>query len=467
VEAAVPDTLAVTNGIKTRVDSFVPTIRGICVVVFCLAVALSLGQGIVRYRHVLGKSGPEFVKLNQYDALVHVTLAERIMAGQGDTLPTTGADSPGGDSRPALEKAPGYPFLLAVLFRLFGVGYAFFPLQCLFGGLLSALVALVAMEAFADPSVALFAGVAAAVHPVLLNIAAQLYNEGIYFCAFFLCVWLYLRWYRKPSARLAVLFGICAGATALIRESMLIPFAALVLLAFLWNWRRDRMASLKPVVLMAVGLVVVIAPWTIRNYVVSGGQFIPISTISLTLLGAGNNDCVAAGGWTTPFFGDNPCKSLNEQRTKLLADTHTASNIVTRARANATLGRAWTASHPGTYLKLCIRRAWTVFDPVHPQQELSGSKKLLMTAYFLVFVFTGLIGAVWVALNARKSFQIITLYVLIVAMYAPMVALFVSHDHRFAIGIHLLLACFAGAWLAHLHWFNFRPLELPRRRVAQ
>jgi hypothetical protein len=78
-----------------------------------------------------------------------------------------------------------------------------------------------------------------------------------------------------------------------------------------------------------------------------------------------------------------------------------------------------------------------------------------MVSYFVVFVYTGVIGAVWVALRARKTFQIITLYVLILAMYVPMVLLFVSHDHRFAIGIHLLLACFAGAWLAHSGAFSF------------
>ena len=107
---------------EASLHRYTPAIRGICVVVFCLTLALTLGQGLVRYRHDLGKTGPEFVELNQYDALVHVTLAQRIMAGLGDTLPTTSADGPIGSSQPAFEKAPGYPFLLAVLFRITGVG---------------------------------------------------------------------------------------------------------------------------------------------------------------------------------------------------------------------------------------------------------------------------------------------------------------------------------------------------------
>lgn len=425
------------------------TIRRICVAVFCLTVALTLVQGLARYWHVLGKAGPDFVGLNQYDALVHLTIAQRIIAGQGDALPTTSADSPIGDSQPAFEKAPGYPFLLAMLFRVTGVGFAFFPLQCLIGGLLSVLVVLVAAETFADPFIALFAGIGAAVHPVLVNAASQLYNENIYFCLFFLCVWLFLRWYRNPSIRLALLCGICAGVSALIRESVLAPFAALVVLAVVWNWRKHGIATLKPALAMAAGVILVVAPWTVRNYEVSGGEFVPISTISLTLLGAGNNDCTAAEGWGTPFYGDSPCPSLNDQVTALLASEREVSTTVTRARAEATLGKRWIASHPGNYLKLCVRRAWTVFDPLHPQQNLSGFKKLAMVAYFMIFVATGVIGAVWMAPHAKKSFPMIALYVLMLAMYAPLVALFVSHDQRFAIGIHILLACFGGAWLAH------------------
>jgi 4-amino-4-deoxy-L-arabinose transferase-like glycosyltransferase len=429
--------------------AYAQAIRRICILVFCLTVALTLGQGLIRYRHVLGRTGAEFVQLQQFDALVHVTLAQRILAGQGDTLPTTPIDGPIGPSQPAFEKAPGYPLLLAALFRITGVNFAYFPLQCLLGGLLSVLVVLIAAESFGDSGAALFAGVAASVHPVLINAAAQLYNENIYFFLFFLSIWLYFRWYRQPSFQRALIIGITAGITALVRESILVPFAALVLLAFLWNWRRLGITALRPAFIMALGFAVVVAPWTLRNYHVTGGQLVPISTISMTLLGAGNNDCVASGSWTTAFYGDDPCPRLNEERTALVAAHQEVSSTLTRARAMAELGKGWIASHPGEYLKLCFRRAWTVFDPLHPEQHLAGANRLIMVGYFIAFVYTGLIGLVWVALRRRMTFQIVSLYVLLFAMYAPMVALFVSHDHRFAIGIHLLLACFAGAWLSH------------------
>jgi 4-amino-4-deoxy-L-arabinose transferase-like glycosyltransferase len=423
-----------------------PAVRRICLFVFCLTLALTLGQGLVRFRHVLGATGQRFIDLNEADALVHATIAQRILDGRGYTLPTSDPDGRQ-ESEPAFGKAPGYPYLLAGLFRITGFCFSFFPLQCLMGGCLSVLVVLISAETFADPLAALFAGVGAAVNPVLVNTASQLYNENIYFCLFFLCVWVYMRWHRAPSPGLALACGCCAGVTALMRESILLPFAALILWTVVSGWRKSRVAALGSAIAMAAGLTAIVIPWTIRNYLVTG-ELTPISTISLSLMGAGNNSCVAAEGWSTPFYGDYACPSLDAQRAALLASWNKGAQVVYGSRANAVLGQRYILQHPGEFLKLSVRRAWTVFDPWHPREHLRGWKKWVMLLYFLVFVATGIVGAVWVWTRGA-SFQAKTLYVLLLASYAPLVVVFVSHDHRFAVGIHLILGCFAGAWLAH------------------
>ncbi len=429
----------------THMSHYPPAIRRICVFLFCLSLLLTLGQGIIRYRNVLGVTGQKFVAMNEADALLHAQLAQRLLNGDGYTEP----DENGRGSRPAFEKAPGYPFLLAIIFRLTGFGFSFFPLQCLFAAVLSVLVVLVSYDTFADPAAAAFAGLAAAIHPGLVNAASQLYNEDIYFCLFFLCVWLFLRWHRHPTLSSALLCGVCAGITGLIRESILAPFACLILLTLIWDGRANWTNALKNAVVLGAGMVLVILPWTVHNYFVTGGALVPISTISMYLVGAGNNDCVAAEGWDEPFFGDNPCPILNDQKTQLLADEHLEPLALNLSRASSRVGTRWILNHPAAYLKLSFRRAWTVVDPWHRQQHLAGFKKLIMLVYFLLFVFTGIAGLAWTAITRRWTFQSLTLALLALAMYAPLVLLFVSHDHRFALGIHLVLACFAGAWLAH------------------
>jgi 4-amino-4-deoxy-L-arabinose transferase-like glycosyltransferase len=424
-----------------------PAVWHICLFVFCLTLALTAGRGLVRFRHVLGATGQQFIDLNHYDALVHVTIAQRILNGRGYTLPRDDRDGPPGESEPAFGKAPGYEYFLAGLFRITGICFSFFPVQCLIGGCLSVLVVLISAETFGDPLAALFAGVGAAVHPVLVNAASQLYNENIYFCLLFLCIWVYMRWLRTPSLGLALACGCCAGVTALVRESILVPFAALVLWTVVSAWHKNRLAASGSAIAMAIGLTAIVMPWTIRNYLTSG-ELVPISTASLFLVGAGNNSCVAAEGWGTPFYGDDPCASLDAQQAALLASWNKGTQIVYRSRAEAALGWSYILGHPGQYLKLSVRRAWTMFDPWHPRQHLRGWEKWAMLLYFLVFIAPGVVGAAWVAMRGAPS-QAKALYVLLLASYAPLVAVFISHDHRFAVGIHLLLGCFAGAWLAH------------------
>ena len=424
-----------------------PAIRRICFFVFCLTVALTAGRGLVRFHHVLGVTGQRFIDLNHDDALTHVKIAQRILDGQGYTLPASNQGGSQEESEPAFVKAPGYSYFLAGLFRITGFCFSFFPLQCLIGGCLSVLVVLISAETFGDPLAALFAGVGAAAHPVLINTASQLYNENIYFCLFFLCIWVYLRWHRAPSPGLALVCGCVAGVTALIRESMLVPFAVLILWTVVSAWRKSRVAALGPAIAMAAGLTAIVIPWTIRNYLVTG-ELVPISMASLSAVSVGNNSCVAAGGWGTPFYGDDPCPSLDAQRATLLASWNKGTQVVYRSRANSVLGWRYILGHPGEYLKLSARRAWTVFDPWHPRQYLRGWGKWAMLLYFLVFVATGIVGAVWLAMRGAP-FQAKTLYALLLASYAPLAAVYVTHDHRYAVGVHLLLGCFAGAWLAH------------------
>ncbi|HYL78116.1 MAG TPA: glycosyltransferase family 39 protein [Bryobacteraceae bacterium] len=431
------------------------TTRRICLFVFLLALVLDLGQGIVRYRHVLGLTGQQFIDIQQFDARVHVTLAQRILNGQGYTIPLSIGRPE--EVQPAFIKAPGYPYLLAALFWLTGISFSFFPLQCLAGAVLGVLVVLVSMQVFGDPLAALIAGLSAALNPILINSASQLYNENIYFCLFFLALLLYLRWWQAPSFQGALLCGIIAGFDALVRELVIPSFLALIVLVVIRVWRRSKRSALLYAVSLTAGLLIAILPWTIRNYVVTGA-IVPISAISGFAVGAGNNSCVAAGKWTTAFYGDDPCPSLDEQRYALLAAWNREPRVVLNDRAYMILGLAYVREHPGEYLKLCVRRAWTFFDPWHPRQDLHGRKKLAMALYFLIFLAPGVIGAVWFFLHGARDMAS-PLYVLILAGYLPLALIFIPHDHRFSIGVHLILGMFAGVWMAHI--FGRRAVPKP------
>jgi len=153
---------------------------------------------------------------------------------------------------------------------------------------------------------------------------------------------------------------------------------------------------------------------------------------------------VAAEGWGTPFYGDDPCASLDAQQAALLASWNKGTQIVYRSRADAALGWSYILGHPGQYLKLSVRRAWTMFDPWHPRQHLRGWEKWAMLLYFLVFIAPGVVGAAWVAMRGAPS-QAKALYVLLLASYAPWWRCL----SRTTIGLRWGFTCFLVASLGH------------------
>lgn len=423
--------------------------RRILLAVFCVAFLARAGSGVVEYHDVLGATDREFITIWDHDALEHLLIVQGILAGHGHMM----VPAPEGAGRhmrttgtPALFKAPLYQYCLAGLFKI--SGFRLLPLlvtQALLGAILSCLVVLITMEALGTTTGALYAGLAASLHPVLVNSASQPYNENLFFLLFLLTVWLFLRWLDEPSLRRAALCGMAAGIAALTRESIAAPFLAMLGFGLVVTWRALRARSLLHAGVMLAGLVLTVAPWTFSNYV-RLGVVVPVSSISGTLLGAGNNECTAQASLSTPFYGDAPCRSLDERRMALRAQMPREPFYYWSDRAYAQLGLRFVTEQPLQYLRLCARRAWTTLLPYHPRQPLGTGQKLLLTVFYVGVVVVGALGAA-AALVRRPSRGEALLIVIALATYAPLVLIFVSHDLRFRVGLDLILACFAGrAW---------------------
>jgi 4-amino-4-deoxy-L-arabinose transferase-like glycosyltransferase len=122
-----------------------------------------------------------------------------------------------------------------------------------------------------------------AFNPMLLRYVGDLQLEPLLTFLLTACVWAAVRFYMRPTVGLAILIGATA-ALASLTKSVALPypflFAAAVLgTGLLRQWRGQR-ASLhigKFVALFAT-MVVLIAPWTIRNYFATGGHFVLLSS---------------------------------------------------------------------------------------------------------------------------------------------------------------------------------------------
>jgi 4-amino-4-deoxy-L-arabinose transferase-like glycosyltransferase len=127
----------------------------------------------------------------------------------------------------------------------------------------------------------LIAGIIIALHPMPLRYVADLHTETLLTFLCMLTVWCAIRFYDRPSVPNGILLG-AVGMVGAIAKGVLLPF--LLVYGAVWVWRGFRRppgsAGPNPifgVLAMGVTMAVIVAPWTYRNYEVSGGKFVLIT----------------------------------------------------------------------------------------------------------------------------------------------------------------------------------------------
>jgi len=119
------------------------------------------------------------------------------------------------------------------------------------------------------------AGVLVALHPMMLRYVADLHTETL---LTFLCtsmVYRAIRFYDEPTVGNGVFLG-AVGMIGAIAKGVLLPILAAFSAVFLiWSLRKSERAP-KLLAVLAIGITAtaVVAPWTYRNYVVTGGRFV-------------------------------------------------------------------------------------------------------------------------------------------------------------------------------------------------
>jgi len=180
------------------------------------------------------------------------------------------------------RKGPLWPLTLGGIFWVFGDHYR---LALLFNCLLFTGTALLALDLgrrLFNERTGVIAGVFCAFHPLLLRYVPSLHLETFLTFLVTLMVWCTVRFYFDRSVRNGVLVGVVAGLATLTKAVILLYPAVFIvgLLVGLRAARRrgeTREIPWGSFLAIALAMMAVIAPWTIRNYE-SSGHFVPVST---------------------------------------------------------------------------------------------------------------------------------------------------------------------------------------------
>lgn len=287
-------------------------------------------------------------------------------------------------------QSPPYPMFLAGLFALFEVdspgAYATaMAVNALLGGLGVCLTFLTARALGAGSNVGLLAAAGYAVWPT--QIYATTTAQAITMITVALLAMIVLFHASVKSGRMTPWIGFSVvGCLAALTEPILLPAMLLTGMAFaIWPMHWSVSARLRhAIVLLAAGLLI-LGPWTLRNYVVHGA-LVPVKSTFWVNMWKGNNP--HATGTDRLALTDEQRQTLREtpiwQRDRLARspgfdelrqyDRLTSEQLerlegkpeIEREAVFRELSVNWIRENPEHYLSLCGRRflktAWLEWD---------------------------------------------------------------------------------------------------------
>jgi 4-amino-4-deoxy-L-arabinose transferase-like glycosyltransferase len=207
------------------------------------------------------------------------------------------------DDGPSALRAPGYPYFLGLVYAFTGDSVdAGRVANALMGALAVWLIYLIVRRLWGT-RVGLVAAAVAAVFPPLVLLSRDLLSESLFVALELATVACVLEFRRLRELRWALAAGALGGLAALTRN----PGPALAIPVLLGLWvlrpRLSRAALLAPAAALAA-MVLVVAPWTIRN-AIEFGTFVPITSgTGFAMAGTYNqvsyDDTKHPASWRTP-----------------------------------------------------------------------------------------------------------------------------------------------------------------------
>lgn len=164
---------------------------------------------------------------------------------------------------------PLYPYLLAGIFKVFGLytplaAFVALLLNCVFSSLTCIPVYGAAREASGE-RLARWAALGWAIYPFAVYFsAARVWDYALTSLIFACCFWWAMRLHRAVGARSWVMFGVLFGVGALSNPSIVSILPFLLLLA-VWRARRIGVPAFKRAMVAFAAFALTILPWAIRN----------------------------------------------------------------------------------------------------------------------------------------------------------------------------------------------------------
>jgi 4-amino-4-deoxy-L-arabinose transferase-like glycosyltransferase len=251
-------------------------------------------------------------------------------------------------------------------------------------GAIGILLAAALAARVAGPRAGVMAALFTALYPPLVWIAAFAFSEAIFWPLGLFVAWLFDRAASaatpRARTRAALLCGVAAGIGVLVRPALLF---FLMLAALYWVWRRHWL----PVAALAAGAMLVVLPWTARNYTVHGRMVLVASEGGVTFW-TGNHPLAIGDG----DMAANPAIKRDSLRLRAQFPSLSEEAMEPVYYRDAL---AWMRAHPLDWLSLEARKLFYTVVPIGPSYQLHS--RLFITASVVPYVLAlgGALAGAW------------------------------------------------------------------------
>jgi 4-amino-4-deoxy-L-arabinose transferase-like glycosyltransferase len=350
-----------------------------------------------------------------------------------------------------IARGPIFPLVEVPLYLVFGERYAGWCISLLLLDTLTCFLVMTLFRKLWGNVPALLAGLFYAVNLPIVYYTAKISQVTSILPFVVLYVYLFSSWEDDYSCwRRPWVLGLVSGLMILNKTVYLpIPIACSALL--LWSKRRElKRGQLRPVALYLVVTAAVVAPWTIRNYVVTGGKVVPVQSMfwELNVQDVLYYDLSKEGGLDRPE-GVTLGYFIQQERQMLIANgvNPDYSESMSRAKWEYACERAYRATYlewlrrdPSKILRVKVRNLWNFWLRAENWQKTR--LLILMQIPFLAAVTASLV----ILLRKRQLHRVKFGLVMILVLWAEHVVVFAWG--RFSLDLVPILGLIFGLGVA-------------------